>query len=159
MGAAYCDFRHGEALLAEVTGLSQKAISAARDTATKRGVHWEMAGRNVAYNAAGVVLVLQVLSGLTMDEEGNLGGQPVSVIMDNTLLPELRQKAPDTIEGRAHRFYLNRFLLGVALESGEVVNVRVKSTENFKQGMAVPLRKTNGTYTLARPLPRWPGKW
>lgn len=167
-GVSLNGFIYGESLLAGVTGLPSKTLQQARVKFLKKGEHWAMNGNHVAYEKKGAEMVLlKVLSPEAKPDEVGLAGVgevPMEEVLLRSLLPGCGESEPEKevplIMARVHRFYLNRFMLGVLVPGVlGVVMIKVNSTKNFKRGMEVPLQKKGEKWVLARKLPRFPGRW
>jgi hypothetical protein len=63
------------------------------------------------------------------------------------------------------RHFPNPRIIRAERKTGEMVNVAVKDSKNFRarmangQPMVLRARMEAGQWTLAQPCPRWPGKW
>lgn len=145
------EFIYGEAEAAEFAGLPLKKFAAARVRFLKQGVDWDVPGLHVAYCSAGLLSVLEKVTGKTGEE----------------ILLKFVQKisAPPAIEqAEVTRIYPNPHLLQARLlaNGGGLVLVRCKTTKNFRVGMELPIRKAGPDgliWELARRLPRYGGRW
>lgn len=60
-----------------------------------------------------------------------------------------------------HKLVVNpRMILARSKATGQVVRIKVKDAGKFCRGMEIPARQIQGDlYELARPEPRWRGRW
>lgn len=165
-------FVYGEVELAGVTGIGVKVLQKKRGKKLRQGVDWDLAGLRVAYSAAGLVAILQAVTGKE-PVNGEIAGVRLTELEERTKLrlessgekgrgPE----GPNVRTARVQRLFPNPYIIECLLEGSEtelpeVVVVRVKTSKNFRRGMEVPLRLDGGSgrYELARRLPRFAGKW
>lgn len=146
-------FAHGEAELAGVTGLAEKKLRGQRIRSLRQGEHWEIQGQRVAYTDLGAQLVIEALLGRELTPEELAGA------LDGSRRREPEKKAPPIV-AKVTKTWPNPWLLTVQLPSAELVNLRVKTSKNFRRGMECLVRvNEHGQYELARRLPRFPGKW
>lgn len=146
-------FVHGEAELAASAGIAEKKFRAERVRYLRQGEHWDIRGQRVAYTPAGLQLVLESLLGREC-----LAAE-LAAALNGSRLVEPEKKAPPLV-AKVVKTWPNPWLLTVQLPEGRAVNLRVKSSKNFRRGMECPVRvNEQGQYELARRLPRFPGKW
>lgn len=147
-------FVHGEAELAASAGIAEKKFRAERVRYLRQGEHWDIRGQRVAYTPAGLQLVLESLLGREC-----LAAE-LAAALNGSRLEEAKKAAPE-IEAKVVKTFPNPWLLRVELPSGTQVDLRVRSTENFRRGMVCPVRvNEQGQYELARRrTPRFPGRW
>lgn len=145
-------FVHGETELAAACGIAVKHFQRARTKNLRAGTDWDLNVLRVAYAKNAVPRVLELVTGIAVTPA------EVNALLEKSLLGQKNGAAE--IEGTVKKFFMNPHLMAVELPSRAVVNVRVKTTVNFRPGMAVPVRVTaTGQYELARKLPRSPGRW
>ncbi len=118
----------------------------------ERGAAWEETPGGIGFSTAGFYAVLAALG---------LDGQDAAALQKKcaAAAPENGHAA---VTGQVERFFLNRLLLGVRLEGGRMVQVRVpRGRELFQKKMRVEVRPVAGAayYELATHLPRRKGRW
>lgn len=146
-------FTYGEAQLAEVTGLHEKNLRRVRAQSLRQNDHWKLREQHVVYSAVGAQLVIEKLLGRDMTPE------ELRAALAGSKLAEVIEKLPPLI-GKVSKLWPNPWLMQVELPSGRFVNIRVKTSKNFRRGMEVPLRiNKRNNYELDRRLPRFPGRW
>lgn len=146
-------FGYGESQLAEATGLHEKNLRRVRAQSLRQNDHWKLREQHVVYSAVGVQLVIERLLGRDMTAE------ELSAALNGSKLADPVEKTPPLI-GKVSKMYPNPWLLQIELPSGRFINIRVKTSKNFRRGMEVPLRiNDRKNYELARRLPRFPGRW
>jgi hypothetical protein len=146
-------FIHGETELAEACGVAVKHLQRVRVKNLRQGVDWDLNHLRVAYQKNAVPRVMELVT------ERAVSPAELAAVLEKSLLTEAKKTAPE-VEGIVKRFYMNPHLLGIELPSKALVNIRVKTTENFREGMSVPVRELEaGRYELAKKLPRFPGRF
>ena len=150
------EFLHLESELAEASGIALRVLRETRKK-LREGLDWTHgAGGVVLYSRAGLEAIVAEVTAAPLPP-GLL-----EELANRTLpLPEPDDKsaAPEKT-GRVNRFWLNPRLFQVRFADGSTGNVRVKSCENFRIGMEVPVREVApGLYELTRRAPRQPGRW
>lgn len=146
------EWLYPESEVARASGLATKKIAALRMAHLKQAEDWELVELRVSYSDAGLERLGYLLT----------SGVELAARLKGTLQKKVAP-APvaKPMEGRIVRFYRNPHLMQVRLENDRLVDVRVRTVVNLREGMAVPVRATAtaGLYELARRLPRFPGRW
>lgn len=146
-------FAHGEAELAEATGIHEKNLRRVRAQSLRQGDHWKLRDQHVVYSAVGAQLVIEKILGRDLKPE------ELAAALNASRLSEPVEKFP-AVKAKVTKLYPNPWLIQVELPSGRCTNIRVKTSKNFRRGMEVPLRVlASGHFELARRMPRFPGRW
>jgi hypothetical protein len=156
LGKGTSPFVHGELELAAASGIAQKNLARARQRHLREGEDWDLAGLQVAYSKNGLARVLEKVTGKPV-EQGAIAGVPLLELEEKTRLTPAN--GDDQVMAKVARLYQNPHLLQIALPDGQLTNVRVKFSKNFRRGMEIPIVRTEQGYELARRLPRFPGRW
>ena len=143
-----------ESELSKKIGVSRSVIKGHRNRLLKHGEHWQKKGRANVYSEEGASLIMEAAGVPTPPDE-------IKAIVDDS-----EAKKGDAEElTYVHAKFANTRVIKARRESGEVVIVRVKTSENFRPAdhrgnpMTFPARCEGGVWVIARPLPRWAGKW
>ena len=143
-----------ESDLAKKIGVSRSVIKGHRNRLLKHGEHWQKKGRANVYSEEGASLIMEAAGVPTPPDE-------IKAIVD---VSEAKKADEETLT-YVHAKYANTRVIKARRDSGEIVIVRVKTSENFRpadhQGnpMTFPARCEGGVWTITRPLPRWAGRW
>lgn len=143
-----------ESELSKKMGVSRTVIKGHRQRILTRDVHWQKKGRVIVYSEKGAGLIMDAAGVSTpLDEIKAIVADSEAKKEDKEVLTYIPKKFANTRVIKARR------------ESGEIVVVRVKTSINFRPAdhlgnpMQFPARCEEGVWYIARPLPRWPGKW
>jgi hypothetical protein len=144
-------FQYGETELAAAAGVAVKHFQRARQKNLRQGTDWDLVHLHVAYTKNGAAEVLRLVVG---------DGKCPPDFLDRVTVGAGQKNGAAECDGIVKRFFMNPHLMAVQLPTNAVVNIRVKSTANFRVGMIVPVREAGpGRYELAKKLPRYPGRW
>ncbi len=148
-------FVHGEVELAEAVGVPVRNFQKKRAKQLRQNEDWGLNVMRVAYTPLAVSRILDLVTGRAVP-----AGELADLLEKSLLGSGQKNGAPEPILGRISRFFPNPHLLQVTLPNDAKVNVRVKTTVNFRLGMEAPVRELeSGKYELAKKLPRFPGRW
>lgn len=142
-----------EQRLADVLGVKVACLRSARKARLERGVDWDLSDRRVVYAAKAIPALLEVL-----------GLADKTPPLDELTRASADPPAPDMVEliydEAACRNWRNPHLLAGRTTEGAVCRVEVRERVNFRDGMILPCQHVEADlYRLARPGPRWPGRW
>ena len=141
-----------ESELAKRLGISRDSVAGHRKRALTRGEDWRKAGRVIVYTESGAERLIKLVGVTIPPDEKKSPTAPSNGHSEEELT---------FIQGN----FPNRRIIKAKRKSGELVMVRVRSSKNFRpndhrgEPMTLPARQESGMWVLARPLPRWPGKW
>ena len=149
-----------ESRLCASTGLNKDELRAIRKGKLTEGLHFIICKKRVCYSPQGAQEVHRLLQVL-----GN-GKNAAASPRGNAEEPEA-VKAPVTITMKVFRQGLkNPRVIEAHLPEQDPADpqnrrtVRVRKQGNFIRGMEIPVIELRpGVYELARPCPRWRGKW
>lgn len=141
-----------EAELSKKLGINRESVAARRKRFLTRSEDWYKAGRTIVYSKIGAERLIKTVGvSLPVKEEKALTA-PSNGHSEEMLT---------FIQGG----FPNRRIIKAKRKNGELVMVRVKSSENFTskdhrgEPMTFPARQEGGIWAIARPTPRWRGKW
>lgn len=160
-------FIFAEAALADELGLPQKNLRAVRTGELTRGEHWQHVANEVRYSEDGRARLFGALN--LAPPAGYLApknpAEPPPAGSNGTGPAAAAAAAAPPRHGDVRElvcirlFPLNKRILAAKL-GGLEVRVRVADNRNITLGMALRCRLIGGDlWELARPLPRWRGKW
>jgi len=140
--------------LAKKIGISRTALKGHRNRILDKDIHWKKAGRVIIYSEEGVSRLMDEVGVHTPKDELK------------ATLREVSAKEGDTEELVFVRggFANDRVIIAKRV-NGELVTVRVRTSKNFRpadakgQTMKFPAKREGSVWMIARPIPRWPGKW
>jgi len=141
-----------EAELSKKLGISRESVAGHRKRNLTRGEDWRKAGRVIVYTVQGAERMIKTV-GITIppDEQKALTEPPSN-------------NGEERLTFRQGNFP-NRRIIRATRPNGQLVNVRVTSSENFTpkdhrgEPMTFPARQEGGIWVITRPTPRWRGKW
>ena len=141
-----------ESELSQKLGISRESVAGHRKRNLTRGEDWRKAGRVIVYTEQGAERLIKLV-GLTIpSDEKKALTEPPSGNGEETLT---------FLQGN----FPNRRIIRARRPNGQLVNVRVTSSENFTpkdhrgEPMTFPARQDGGIWVITRPTPRWRGKW
>jgi hypothetical protein len=165
------DQLYPEPMVARVTGLSRTILKRARGKGLEKGTDWLLVKSVVTYPAGGLkkllasagvdsaALAWPIPPGAPLDSPAVDGGAALDATGVAAAIEELVQ--PEWVEIVVERVVPNPTIL-FARHGAETVRVRVRSNENFVQGMKIkarPPEDEGGLWWLVGNCPRWKGRF
>lgn len=145
-------FVHEEADVAERMGIDRALLKKTRSEGLERGVDWDVQDRRVRYSPDGLKKAAAVLGIPTMDQAEIVAGRGACEATDE-------KNGDGTVQVRFVRGYRSVHLCQGELD-GRPVTVRLRDWKKLRLGMVMPCRKvSDGFFELARPCPRYQGRW
>ena len=138
--------------LSKKLGISRESVAGHRKRNLARGEDWRKAGRVIVYTVKGAERMVKAVGITIPPDEQKALTEPPSGNGEETLTFQ---------QGN----FPNRRIIRATRPNGQLVNVRVKSSENFTpkdhrgEPMTFPARQEGGIWVITRPTPRWRGKW
>jgi hypothetical protein len=118
----------------------------------KRGPDFKKDGRSIVYTNQGVESIIKLV-GITKPTENK---KPLTEPIERQ-----NEEILTFIQGN----FPNRAIIRAKRQNGDLVMVRVKSSQNFTlkdhtgKPMTFPAVYEGGIWVIKRPCPRWRGKW
>lgn len=154
-----------EARIAETVGLSRPSIRKLRAELLQRGNDWE-------YDADGAVVYTEV--GMKKMAT-HLNAVNAKIQADGRIDPSMPEKlngGPAAFAGATENGddqvlpgtvvewrFKNRRVIQADVAGHGSVNVRVHSSENYRRGMSIRVRRDGTGFIVVGRSPRWPGRW
>jgi len=142
-----------ESELSKKLGITRESIAGHRKRNLNKGKDWRKAGRVIVYTQEGAERLMDVV------------GCVISTDEKETLTEQNKSKNEEILTFIQGGFP-NKRIIKAKRKNGELVMVRVKTSENFRptdhlgNPMTFPADLDGGNvWNIARSLPRWPGKW
>jgi len=178
------DFTHFESVLASRMGVNRQILREKRKAATE-GEHWSWVGGNrVCWSEAGLVWLENALRaprndrGVDPSPESSTAGNEQGAPRNDRGVDPSPESSTAGNEQDAHaalakpaqktavrqfsvvRTFLSNPRLLLATDGLNMVRVRVRNSAGFVKDMLIPCRPVHDdVWELARPCPRWRGKW
>lgn len=138
--------------LSKKLGITKQKVAEYRKAQLTRGEDWKKDGRTVVYTTAGAERLIEVVGITTPTAETKAITEPIRTLNEEILT---------FIQGN----FPNRAIIRAKRQNGDLVMVRVKSSQNFTlkdhtgKPMTFPAVYEGGIWVIKRPCPRWRGKW
>lgn len=156
------DFTHFESVLASRMGVNRQILREKRKAATE-GEHWSWVGGNrVCWSEAGLVWLENALRAPRNDRGVDPSPESSTAGNEQDAHAALAKPAQKTAvrQFSVVRTFLSNPRLLLATDGLNMVRVRVRNSAGFVKDMLIPCRPVHDdVWELARPCPRWRGKW
>jgi hypothetical protein len=142
-------FPVSEVGLAKTLGVDRSVLKSIRKN-LKKGVDWETVGKQVLWSQASALALAERLT-------ATQGGETEK----NALLAQLvNGEVAAFATLKVVKLLVNPHMVLAAQKNGEVVNVNVVHSRNFKRGMEFRAEQgADGHWRLVGRTPRYPGRW